>query len=84
MKIKLTGLESGLLAYYKFDEGQGQTLANAVGLAKKDTSIGNAVLGLTLHVEMQDPTWSQETFPYKISLDEMYNLLAIPYEFGRG
>lgn len=51
MNIELTGAEPGLVAYYRFNEAQGQTTQDF-------TSTGNdATLGSTLNIDANDPVW---------------------------
>ncbi len=44
--------QAGMLAYFKFDEGVGQTVTNLVAGGP------NGVLGTTIAVELKDPQWT--------------------------
>ncbi len=52
--IELTGTEPGLVAYYRLNEGTGQTGFDA-------SPMGNdGVLGSTINVENNDPLWASQ------------------------
>ena len=51
MDSELSGNETGLIAYYKFNEGQGETLLDASGNAN------NATRGSTDGVDSNNPSW---------------------------
>ncbi len=53
MSTALTGAEPGLAAYWRFDEGGGQSLVDAT------SNHNDGRLGLTTGVETSDPTWSR-------------------------
>ena len=63
MKIQLTGLETGLFAYYKFDESSGQSIYNAISANPLINPI-IAVRGLTSQVETSDPVWGKEELAF--------------------
>lgn len=52
MNLRLAGSETGLLGYWKLDEGYGQTLLNAVG--------ESGYLGAQIGTELSDPAWSTD------------------------
>jgi hypothetical protein len=57
MYYSLTGNEPGLLAYWNFDTGSGQTLYDLTGHT-------NGQLGSTSGVDSNDPTWVLSDGPY--------------------
>ncbi len=57
MKRRLTGTESGLMGYYRFDEGTGQDLQDLSPAAR------HATRGPTSGAEGDDPTWIVSTAP---------------------
>lgn len=68
---ELTGNESGLLAYYKFNEGNGQTAYDQAGT-------NNAVLGSTTTPDGNDPTYinppsSMVTFNLQVFLEGAFD-----------
>ena len=65
MKQTLTGPQTGLLAYYKFDEGSGQ-------LAKDSSGNGiDIALGATTDPGPDDPTWVASTAPITIAIMDL-------------
>ena len=50
MNKKLTGEENGLVAYWQFDEGKGQSVSDLAG-------DNNGVLGNSKEIEENDPKW---------------------------
>jgi hypothetical protein len=58
MKVMLKGNEPGLVAYYKFDEGTGTTIADATGDA---TNVATMVP--TQGFPMTPPTWVVSDIP---------------------
>jgi len=59
MYTKLTGEEDGLVAYWAFDEGQGQTAGDSSGNGNYGT------LGSTEDVDDNDPAWEAPGAPTK-------------------
>jgi hypothetical protein len=57
MNITLTGLESSLVGYWKFDEGSGQQVRDS---SRTGTT---GMLGTTAQVQTSDPTWVTSTAP---------------------
>jgi len=53
MNVMLKGNETGLVAYYKFDEGMGTTVADATGDA---TNVAK-------FIDMPGPTWVKSDIP---------------------
>ena len=58
MNIKLNGSESGLIAYWPMDEGQGQVTTDFSG------SIDGR-LGSSSTDDISDPRWVKTKFPYE-------------------
>jgi hypothetical protein len=61
--LPLTGAETGLLAYYKLDEGTGQTAGDAT-LNNLDAVLGSD----PLLADINDPVWSSSTAPIGFNL----------------
>ncbi len=57
MSTSLTGSKSGLVAYWRFNEGNGQTLVDAT------SNHNDGRLGVTTGVDGSDPTWSHYGAP---------------------
>ena len=53
--VELTGTETGLVAYYRFNEGSGQTAAD-----EGATPANDGTLGGTNSVQSSDPVWTSE------------------------
>ncbi|MBK7904583.1 MAG: PASTA domain-containing protein [Proteobacteria bacterium] len=53
MNVELPGAQAGLLAYYRFNEGDGQTVGDGSGNGR------DAVLGSDATVQATDPSWVQ-------------------------
>ncbi|MCG8537880.1 MAG: LamG domain-containing protein, partial [Pseudomonadales bacterium] len=51
MDSELSGNETGLIAYYKFNEGQGETLLDA------SVNANNAIRGSTDGADSNNPSW---------------------------
>jgi CubicO group peptidase (beta-lactamase class C family) len=51
MNLELSGTEQGLVAYYRFNEGSGQTAFDSSGYNN------NAMLGSTITTDTNDPAW---------------------------
>src|SRR5262249_46754437 len=57
MNRTLTGSESGLVAYWRFDEGLGQVVNDSTGRGN------DGVLGDSSVLDAADPTWVQSSAP---------------------
>jgi hypothetical protein len=55
LNVELTGGEAGLVAYYRFNDGSGQTAADSSGNGQ------DAVLGSNSTVESIDPAWAGDS-----------------------
>jgi len=67
MNNELTGSESGLVAYYKFNEGSGQTASDSAG-------DNEGMLGSTSGSDSADPSWIISDAPLPVNLSSFYAL----------
>ncbi len=78
MHQQLTGNEAGLVAYWKLDEGEGQSVHDASAFSNHGT------LGFNLTTEPEDPFWLLSSRPpngpinYALSFDGTDDLVWIP------
>ncbi len=72
MNTPLTGSETGLVAYWKFDENGGQTAFNETVTDPTDAYDGT--LGSTDGVDDNDPSWVSSDAPLPVNLSAFYAL----------
>lgn len=76
MMMSLNGDETGLVGYWRFDEGSGQTTADSTSFSQ------DGQLGETLDIDEFDPTWVVSDAPIDITTSPIFQL--IPAHGGLG